>query len=108
LIPGWRRIKDRVMMRNLPDSVIPPLSVVKLIAATADEPAWIGCEGRTFRIGYYRKSDGLDCVWLVDDRGNYGETVDQKMIRTHFEVLEKSQEADFYGVNRPEIGPCED
>lgn len=65
----------------------------------------MGCEGRIFRIGYYNRQDGLDCVWLVDDQGHYGETVDQEMIRTHFEILQRSYETDLFGIDRPVIGP---
>ena len=75
-------------------SVFPPLSLVRVVRVTESEPAWCGYEGRIFRIGYYSKNDGLDCVWLVDDDGNHCETVDQEMIRTHFEVLRLSEESD--------------
>jgi hypothetical protein len=86
-------------------SVIPPLSLVRVVKVTAEEPDWTGYEGRVFRIGYYRKNDGLDCVWLVDDEGEYSETVDQEMIRTHFAVLQLSDESDLFGADRPVIGP---
>ena len=92
-------------MDNLLARVIPPLSHVKVVKVTSEEPDWISYEGRVFRIGYYRPKDGLDCVWLVDDDGQYLETVDQEMIRTHFEVLQCSDESDLYGVDRPVIGP---
>lgn len=92
-------------MRHAPPKVIPPLSVVQVVKVSANQPAWTGHEGRIFRIGYYRKNDGLDCVWLVDDDGRYKETVDQKMIRTHFRVLQLSDETDLFGVDRPVIGP---
>lgn len=85
--------------------VVPPLSLVKVVRVTSEEPAWGGYEGRVFRIGYYSPNDGLDCVWLVDDDGQYAETVDQEMIRTHFEILERSDESDLYGIDRPLIGP---
>ena len=86
-------------------SIVPPLSVVQVVKVTKDEPSWDGYEGRVFRIGYYNPQDGLDCVWLVTDEGQYRETVDQEMIRTHFKVLYLSDETDFYGVDRPVIGP---
>jgi hypothetical protein len=105
LIHAWRRIRDPVTLSDASSSVIPPLSVVKIVKVTTDEPAWNSYEGRIFRIGYYRKNDGLDCVWLVDDQGSYSETIDQEMVRTHCEVLERSDEADLYGVDRPIIGP---
>jgi hypothetical protein len=92
----------------MPDSlleIIPPLSLVQILKVTANEPDWEGHEGRIFRIGYYRENDGLDCVWLVEDDGDYGETVDQEMIRTHFKVLQLSDETDLFGVDRPVIGP---
>ena len=91
-------------MQGSPPNVIPPLSVVKIAKVTNEEPAWAASEGRTFRIGYYRKGDGLDCVWLVDDDGRYSQTVDQKMIRTHFEVLQLGDETDLFGIDRPVIG----
>jgi hypothetical protein len=86
-------------------SIVPPLTVVQVVKVTAKEPDWKDYEGRVFRIGYYRKNDGLDCVWLVDDEGVYAEAVDQEMIRTHFKVLEPSGEVDLFGVDRPVIGP---
>jgi hypothetical protein len=92
-------------MRKSFPSIVPPLSVVQVIKVTANEPDWEGYKGRVFRIGYYRKKDGLDCVWLVDDEGNYTETVDQEMIRTHFMILQLSDESDLFGVDRSVIGP---
>jgi hypothetical protein len=83
---------------------IPPLSLVKLVKVTSEEPDWIGQKGRVFRIGYYRQNDGLNCVWLVDDDGNYSETIDQEMIGTHFEILHLSDESDLFGSDRPVIG----
>lgn len=92
-------------MRGSCSDIIPPLSVVQVIRVTEEESAWSGYAGRIFRIGYYSKQDGLDCVWLVDDQGEYRETVDQEMIKTHFKVLELSNETDLFGVERPVIGP---
>jgi hypothetical protein len=92
-------------MDNSLPHVIPPLSLVKVVKVTSEEPDWTGYEGRVFRIGYYNPNDGLDCVWLVDHDGQYSETVDQEMIKTHFEILQRSDESDFYGVDRPVIGP---
>jgi len=84
--------------------IIPPLSVVKV---NSDTPKWRSQRGRIFRIGYYRKNDGLDCVWLVDDKGDYGQTVDQQYINDHFAIVELSEEDDLFGVDRPIIGPRE-
>jgi hypothetical protein len=88
-------------MKTTTASVITPLSVVKVIS---DDPDWMDQKGAIFRIGYYRKNDGLDCVWLVDDAGDYGQTTDQESIRRHFAVLELSDDDDLFGVNRPVIG----
>jgi hypothetical protein len=79
--------------------------VVQIIKVTDDEPDWINDIGRIFRIGYYRRIDGLDCVWLVNEEGEYTESVDQQMIRTHFTVLELSRETDLFGAERRIIGP---
>jgi hypothetical protein len=87
-------------MKTRTGSVIPPLSLVKVIS---DDPDWMDQKGSIFRIGYYRNSDGLDCVWLVDDAGDYVQTADQESIRRHFAVLELSEEDDLFGVNRPVI-----
>jgi hypothetical protein len=85
--------------------VIPPLLIVRITKVTARQSGWTDHMGRVFRIGYYGKNDGLDCVWLVDDAGEYVEAVDQKMIRTHFEIVQLSEESDFFGEDRPVIGP---
>ncbi|HEX5236431.1 MAG TPA: hypothetical protein VFW25_14010 [Silvibacterium sp.] len=90
--------------RTKSKSIIPPLSVVKIIKVTKNQPSWKSHKGRIFRVGYYSKQDGLDCVWLVDDEGRYRETVNQEMIKTHFQVLELSDETDLFGDDRPIIG----
>jgi ribosomal protein S16 len=80
---------------------IPPRSIVKLLAR------WGKDHGRVFRIGYYNPQDGLNCVWLVNARGEYEQTADQRSIRRSFEVLELSDETDFFGVDRNQLGPLE-
>lgn len=92
------------MLDHLLPAIIPPLSVVQVIRIEK-KPQWSGYLGRIFRIGYYNPQDGLDCVWLVDDQGEYCETWDQKGIRKYFKVLELSNETDLFGVDRPVIGP---
>jgi hypothetical protein len=82
--------------------VIPPRSVVKLTAK------WGNKQGRVFRIGYYSRQDGLNCIWLVNEAGSYEQTTDQKSIETDFEVLNLSTETDMYGVNRDVLGPILD
>jgi hypothetical protein len=65
-----------------------------------DVRGWEDQKGKTFRIGYYRKQDGLDCVWLVNADAEYEQTTDQLSIQTEFDVLELSDETDFFGVDR--------
>jgi len=79
--------------------VIPPLSVVRLNAAWGDD------QDRLFRIGYYNRMDGLNCVWLVNEAGVYEQTTDQASIRKDFTILFRSNETDHYGTNRDLIPP---
>ena len=93
----WRLV---VLQANLwGGPAIPPRSVVQL----RDTTDWLG--GRKFRIGYYSRMDGLGCVWLVNDKGEYEQTVDQWMVLEDFVVLERSDESDLYGDHRPVLGP---
>lgn len=94
-------------MRPKPETktIIPPLSVVQIIKVTKAQPSWKDRNGKVFRVGYYSKQDGFDCVWLVDDSGKYVEAVDQEMIKTHFKILQLSTETDLFGKDRPIIGP---
>jgi hypothetical protein len=89
------------MSNDAEPKVIPPLSVVKV---TSDNPDWSDQKGMIFRVGYYNRNDGLDCVWLVDDNGAYGQTADQQMIRNNFTVLKLSEETDLFGDDREIIG----
>src|ERR1700761_741079 len=64
--------------------VIPPLSDVKLVRSSPEHQASEEELGRIYRIGYYSHQDGLDCVWLVDDQGNYASTTNQTAIVSSF------------------------
>jgi hypothetical protein len=57
--------------------------------------------GRHFRIGYYSKMDGLDCIWLVNEKGEYEQTIDHDFLKKYFEVESVSRERSLYGKNRP-------
>jgi hypothetical protein len=61
--------------------------------------------GREFRIGYYSRQDGLDCVWLVNEQGKYCQTWDQSGMNTDFEILEVSGETDLFGLDCPPFAP---
>ena len=52
-------------------------------------------------IGYYSKADGLDCIWLVNDEGEYEQTVDHEFLRKYFEIENVSSERSLYGKDRP-------
>jgi hypothetical protein len=49
---------------------IPPRSVVSVRRGIGKLKA-----GQVFRVGYYSKMDGLDCIWLVDQTGSYDQTM---------------------------------
>jgi hypothetical protein len=98
-----RRPEPRVM-RNIRlnthfGKVIPPQSIVKLTAAWGED------QGRIFRIGYYRRQDGLNCVWLVNEAGVYEQTTDQKSIDEDFAILKLGVEADLFGIHRTILKP---
>jgi hypothetical protein len=83
-------------------SIIPPLSVVRLKSSAA-APDWARDVGRRFRIGYYRPSDGLDCIWLVNDAGKYEQTIDRRALIRFFEIERLGKTKDYFGANRPPI-----
>jgi len=85
--------------------IIPPLSIVKLERSDANTPAWKKQVGREFRIGYYCKHCGVDCVWLVNEEGTYEQTTDQSSLHEYFEVVELSHERSLYGRNKSPIPP---
>ena len=53
--------------------------------------------GDIWRVGYYSKQDGLDCIWLVNTEGVYDWTSDHDWLGRKFEVLSLSDEDDFHG-----------
>lgn len=84
--------------------VIPPRSVVTLVRAGVGTPAWKGKEGQQFRIGYYNRSDGLDCIWLVNERGEYEQTTDHESLLRHFVIDKLSAVTDLYGERSARLG----
>jgi hypothetical protein len=86
----------------IPKSIIPPGSVVRVrVDPTTDASLR---RGEAFRIGYYSRQDGPNCVWLVDAAGTYTQTWDQASLGDTFDVVELSMEADIYGLHRPPLG----
>ena len=85
--------------------VIPPRSRVRLVRADRTTPAWRDDIGRTFRIGYYSRQDGLDCIWLVNEKGEYEQTTDRDYLLRFFEIVQLANERDYYGVHKRKLGP---
>jgi hypothetical protein len=83
---------------------IPPRSVVRLAACPNGRHPWGNKLGTIFRIGYYSRRDGLDCIWLVNDSGEYQETVDHDYLFKYFDIVQVSEEKSLYGAKKPQIG----
>ena len=83
-------------MRRIP-RIIPPRSRVRLVRADDRTPNWKKDIGRQFRVGYYSRKDGLDCIWLVNEEGEYEQTTDRKFLFKYFDVEHWSGEKNFYG-----------
>jgi hypothetical protein len=87
-----------------PKSIIPPRSVIRLVRPNPDWDPGLKI-GDEFRIGYYRRQDGPNCVWLVDRKADYFGTWDQESLPDYFEIVSLSDETDIYGLHRPLLEP---
>jgi hypothetical protein len=85
--------------------IIPPRSRVRLVRADAATPDWKDEIGRVFRIGYYSRLDGLDCIWLVNDQAEYEQTTDREFLLRYFEFDYLSEESNYFGVNKAKLRP---
>src|SRR5690348_18122344 len=85
--------------------VIPPRSRVRLVRADRKTPTWRNDIGRIFRVGYSSRQDGLDCIWLVNEKGEYEQTTDREYLLRYFEIEQLTDEQDFYGVHKRKLGP---
>ena len=85
--------------------VIPPRSRVRLVRADRLTPEWRKEIGREFRVGYYSRRDGLNCIWLVNESGKYEQTTDREFLLRYFRVLRLTDERDYYGVHKRRLGP---
>jgi hypothetical protein len=61
--------------------------------------------GRQFRVGYYSRQGGLDCIWLVNEKGEYEQTTDRDGLLRYFAVEKLTDERDYYGVHKRKLGP---
>ena len=85
--------------------IIPPKTLVRLSRYDSTTPEWKRYIGREFRVGYYSEQDGLDCVWLVNDDGEYEQSTDRQHLLMYFDILKLAQETDRYGNKRSPLGP---
>lgn len=85
--------------------IIPPKTLVRLSRYDDTTSQWRKQIGREFRVGSYSSQDGLDCIWLVNDSGEYEQTVDRKTLLMYFNLLKLSHEPDLFGKRRHPLGP---
>ena len=52
--------------------------------------------GQKWKVTYYSKQDGLDCIWMKDAQGNF-ETGTHAWINKYFEVIRVSSESSYFG-----------
>lgn len=83
--------------------VVPPRSVVELIKTDEKTPLWKNKIGTQYRIGYYSEQDGLETLWLVDDQGNYCETIDRASVSEYFKIIRLSRVRDYFGKHSKPI-----
>jgi hypothetical protein len=94
-------MESRVDARQVP---IPPLSIVRA-SYKGRSLSFRKRNGRVFRVGYYSRQDGLDCIWLVNDEGKYEQTVDHDFLYRHFDVIQFADHENWYGRRRKKIPP---
>jgi len=84
---------------------IPPRSVVRLARRHGRKGFWERNRGRVFRVGYYSKADGLDCIWLVNDDGIYEQATDHDFLYRYFDVIQFANHSNWYGHRQPKLLP---
>jgi hypothetical protein len=84
---------------------IPPKSVVRLASFSKDGVSWRRKVGQILRLGYYGPNDGLDCIWLGKEGGDYQETTDHAYLFKYFAVIQLSEEKNLFGRRKKPIGP---
>jgi hypothetical protein len=77
---------------------LPPGSKLRLVKADENTPAWKPDIGRFFSVGYYNSQDGLNVIWLVNEKGEYEQTTDQESLGVYFEILRVADSDDFFGL----------
>lgn len=84
--------------------IIPPKTLVRLSRYDEATPQWAKQIGREFRVGFYSPSDGLECIWLVNDSGEYEQSVDRRTLLMYFDLLKLSNETDLFGEHHAPLG----
>jgi hypothetical protein len=97
-------VYNRFRMKRIP-RIIPPRSRVRLVRADRTTREWQRELGRQFRVGYYGRQDGLDCIWLVNEKGEYEQTTDRDGLLRYFAIEKLTDERDYYGVHKRKLGP---
>jgi hypothetical protein len=70
------------------------------VKAERHTPIWRKDVGRRFRVGYYSRRDGLKCIWLVNEDGEYEQTTDREDLLKYFEIEQLSDEKNLYGAGK--------
>jgi hypothetical protein len=74
-----------------------------LVRADQTTPVYRKNLGRQFRVGYYSPQDGLDCIWLVNENGEYEQTTDREDLLSYFKIERLSIERDYYGTGKRKL-----
>lgn len=101
---GYRRCLTFDVVKEM-KSPIPPKTVLRLVKLWPHARKKGHEIGEIWRVGYYSKKDGLECIWLVNTEGVYDWTSDHDWLYRKFEVLSRSNEDDFYGDGRDVLLP---
>jgi len=76
------------------------------IAVREDHPgSYSRLLGQRLRVGYYRRMDGLNAIWIVYPNAEYGQTIDHSHLREFFRIVHDSDDTDYYGANRHVLEP---
>jgi len=94
--------RNQALTDGLP-AIIPPRSMFRRVRGDGRTPLWKPQVGRVFRIGYYSRQDGLDCIWLVNEKGKYEQTTDRQFLLRYFEPVRISHETNLFGDNKPKF-----
>jgi hypothetical protein len=84
---------------------LPPRTVLRLVKLWPHARKKGHDIGEIRRVGFYSEQDGLDCIWLVNDEGEYDWTADHRWVFDKFEIVNLANETDFFGKSKRRLGP---